>query len=87
MTYKLHTEGSTQVHEDNRGVIDCVYSEGSHGSRTKHIDVRYLYTREQIVEGILRVTYIATEYQRADIMTKALQRVKFEYFRRLLGLQ
>jgi hypothetical protein len=84
---QIEQEGATQVHEDNQGVIDCVYGEGSYGNRTKHIDVRYFYTREQIVEGILRVTYIATEYQRADIMTKALQRVKFEYFRRLLGLQ
>ena len=84
---QIEQEGATQVHEDNQGVIDCVYGEGSYGNRTKHIDVRYFYTREQIFEGILRVTYIATEYQRADIMTKALQRVKFEYFRRLLGLQ
>nr|GEV79021.1 retrovirus-related Pol polyprotein from transposon TNT 1-94 [Tanacetum cinerariifolium] len=47
-------------------------------SRTKHIDIRYLI-KEQVENGVVELYLIRTEYQLADIFTKALQRERFEF--------
>nr|GFD20415.1 retrovirus-related Pol polyprotein from transposon TNT 1-94 [Tanacetum cinerariifolium] len=39
---------------------------------TKHIDVRYHFTKEKVKKGIVEIFFVATEYQLADLFTKAL---------------
>ena len=41
-------------------------------NRTKHIDVKYHYVREQVKNGNLIFEYCNTENQEADLLTKAL---------------
>ncbi|GJX09152.1 retrovirus-related pol polyprotein from transposon TNT 1-94 [Tanacetum coccineum] len=41
-------------------------------SRTKHIDVRYHLIKEQVKKGIVKLFFVRTEYQLADLFTKAL---------------
>nr|GEX12328.1 ribonuclease H-like domain, reverse transcriptase, RNA-dependent DNA polymerase [Tanacetum cinerariifolium] len=41
-------------------------------SRTKHIDVRYYFIKERVEKGIVELFFIITEYQLADLLTKAL---------------
>ncbi|GKF77299.1 hypothetical protein Tco_0229769, partial [Tanacetum coccineum] len=41
-------------------------------SRTKHIDVRYHFIKEQIKKGIVELFFVGTEYQLVDLFTKAL---------------
>ncbi|GJR41817.1 retrovirus-related pol polyprotein from transposon TNT 1-94 [Tanacetum coccineum] len=41
-------------------------------SRTKHIDVRYHFIKEQVEKGIVELFFVGTEYQLADLFTKAL---------------
>ena len=36
--------------------------------------------------GAVNLQYVATDYQIADVLTKPLARVKFEYFREKLGV-
>lgn len=48
--------------------------------RTKHIDVRYHYTRQAVADGKVYLKYCPTEKVVADIMTKALRRIKLELF-------
>ncbi|GJR56277.1 retrovirus-related pol polyprotein from transposon TNT 1-94 [Tanacetum coccineum] len=43
-----------------------------HHSRTKHIDVRYHFIKEQAKKGIVKLFFVGTEYQLADLFTKAL---------------
>ncbi|GJT16509.1 hypothetical protein Tco_0875215, partial [Tanacetum coccineum] len=43
-----------------------------HHSRTKHIDVRYHFIKEQVEKGIIELFFVGTEYQLADLFTKAL---------------
>jgi len=55
--------------------------------RTKHIGVRYHFIREKIEDGEIRVEYIPTADQVADVLTKALAREKHERFVRGMGLE
>nr|GEV82257.1 Gag-Pol polyprotein [Tanacetum cinerariifolium] len=41
-------------------------------SRTKHIDVRYHFIKEKVENGIVELFFVRTEYQLADMFTKAL---------------
>jgi hypothetical protein len=45
--------------------------------RSKHIELRYHFIRDCIEKGFIEADYINTKDQLADIMTKALGRVKF----------
>ncbi|GJY95598.1 integrase, catalytic region, zinc finger, CCHC-type containing protein [Tanacetum coccineum] len=41
-------------------------------SRSKHIDIRHHFIREQVEKGVVELYFVRTEYQLADIFTKAL---------------
>ncbi|XP_035835749.1 secreted RxLR effector protein 161-like [Helianthus annuus] len=55
--------------------------------RSKHIDTRYHFIRECVENEDITVEHISGELQRADILTKALARIKFATMRELLGIQ
>ncbi|GKD90872.1 retrovirus-related pol polyprotein from transposon TNT 1-94 [Tanacetum coccineum] len=46
-------------------------------SRTKHIHTRYHFIKEQVKNGIIKLYFIRTEYQLADMFTKALLEDRF----------
>ncbi|GKE88093.1 hypothetical protein Tco_1565568 [Tanacetum coccineum] len=46
-------------------------------SRTKHIDIRYNFIRDHILKGDIKLHFIPTEYQLADIFTKSLDEPTF----------
>ncbi|GJX90053.1 retrovirus-related pol polyprotein from transposon TNT 1-94 [Tanacetum coccineum] len=48
-------------------------------SRTKHIDVRYHFIKEHVRNGIVELFFVGTEYQLADLFTKALSEDRFKY--------
>nr|GEV46269.1 hypothetical protein [Tanacetum cinerariifolium] len=48
-------------------------------SRTKHIDVRYHFIKEKVEKGIIELFFVGTEYQLADLFTKALSEDRFKY--------
>jgi hypothetical protein len=54
--------------------------------RSKHIDLRYHFIRNCLAEGTASATYINTVDQLADILTKALGRVKFQELRATIGM-
>ncbi|GJZ71320.1 hypothetical protein Tco_0635171, partial [Tanacetum coccineum] len=43
-------------------------------SRLKHIDIRHHFIREQVENGVVELYFVTTDYQLADIFTKALPR-------------
>jgi hypothetical protein len=51
--------------------------------KSKHIDIKYHYI---VQRGVVELRYISTDEQIADILTKTLSRVKYEYFRDKLGV-
>ena len=59
----------TIMWEDNRAAI--IHSEHpTNHNRTKHIDTRYHYLRQQVNAGEIKLKQIATTEQEADILTK-----------------
>nr|GFA68752.1 ribonuclease H-like domain-containing protein [Tanacetum cinerariifolium] len=48
-------------------------------SRTKHIHNRYHFIKEQVENGIIELYFVRTEYQLADMFTKALPEDRFKY--------
>nr|GEX05376.1 retrovirus-related Pol polyprotein from transposon TNT 1-94 [Tanacetum cinerariifolium] len=48
-------------------------------SRSKHIDMRHHFIREQDENGVVELFFVTTDYQLADIFTKALPRERFEF--------
>ncbi|GJR18079.1 hypothetical protein Tco_0966606 [Tanacetum coccineum] len=48
-------------------------------SRTKHINIRYHFIKEHVKKGTKELYLVRTEYQLADLFTKALPKERFEY--------
>ena len=65
------------VFEDNEGALKMANNPIS-SHRTKHIDVRHHFIRQHVQEGTISIVHIGTEEQHADVLTKALDRTRFE---------
>ncbi|KAH9669936.1 retrovirus-related pol polyprotein from transposon RE1 [Citrus sinensis] len=55
-------------------------------SRTKHIEIDIHYVRNKVLAGELNIQYIPSEEQVADIMTKPLSFIHFNYLRAKLNV-
>lgn len=74
------------IFEDNQSTILTAKND-IHNERSKHIDVRYHWIREQISLEKLIVTYCPTQEMIADIFTKPLGKILFQKFCDMLGLE
>jgi hypothetical protein len=70
---------------DNQGAR-CLADSSSSTSRSKHIDIRYHFIRNHISSGDFSTTWIPTNVNIADIMTKPLLDILFIKHRDSLGL-
>ena len=61
----------------------CVnFSENSvFHDKSKHIEIKYHYIRDMVQRGAVKLQYVVTDEQIANVLTNPLARVKFEYFR------
>nr|GEX02119.1 copia protein [Tanacetum cinerariifolium] len=71
---------------DSKAAIVILCNPVQH-SRTKHIDVRYHFIKEKVEKGIVELFFVGTEYQLADLFTKALSEDRFKYLVRRLGMR
>nr|GEY40728.1 retrovirus-related Pol polyprotein from transposon TNT 1-94 [Tanacetum cinerariifolium] len=71
---------------DNRNAIALCCNNVQH-SRFKHIDIRHHFIREQVEKGVVELYFVTTDYQLADIFTKALPRERFEFLLPRLGMK
>nr|GEZ56042.1 ribonuclease H [Tanacetum cinerariifolium] len=55
--------------------------------RTKHIHTRYHFIKEQVKNGIIELYFVRTEYQLADMFTKALPEERFKYLVRRISMR
>ena len=65
---------------DNQAAVALAHNPMSF-SKTKHIARRHHYLRECVENNILKVKNISTNYNIADMFTKALGPKKFKLFR------
>ena len=54
--------------------------------KLKHIEIKYHYIRDMVQRGAVKLQYVVTDEQIADVLTKPLAKVNFEYFREKLGV-
>lgn len=65
------------VMEDNQGAIKIAKNKFSSKS-TRHIDAKNHVVRDATDRGKLAIVYVKTGSQHADVLTKALEKNKFE---------
>ncbi|GKA15012.1 retrovirus-related pol polyprotein from transposon TNT 1-94 [Tanacetum coccineum] len=63
---------------DNKSAIALCCNNVQH-SRSKHIDIRYHCIKEQVENRVVELYFVRTEYQLADIFTKALGRERLDF--------
>jgi transposase InsO family protein len=75
----------TTLFADNNGAI-CLSEDPYFHARVKHIHVRHHYIREKVSEKHVKLQYVHTSNNVADIFTKALTLQPFAKHRSLLGV-
>jgi hypothetical protein len=76
----------TIVYQDNKSTILLANNPSQH-SRTKHINTKFHFTRDQVNEGTIKIVYKSTEDMVADVLTKAVSRVKLKKHAEAMGMK
>jgi hypothetical protein len=71
---------------DNKSAIDMANNPVSHG-RSKHIERRFHFLRDQVNKEKLELEYCNTEVQLADILTKPMAKARFDTLKKLIGMR
>jgi hypothetical protein len=68
---------------DNKSTISLAKNPIAHG-RSKHIETKFHFLRDQVSKGKLKLTHCRTEVQIVDILTKPLKIERFKELRKML---
>ena len=71
------------MYEDNEGAIQ-IANHSISNSNSKHIDVRHHFLRELVERKEIEIIHVASKYQHADFLTKALPEREFEVHRGIM---
>ena len=73
------------IYGDNQGFI-ALATNPIHHNRSKHIDVKYHYVRNEVENGRVKLKYIPTAEMTADILTKALPQELHQRHMKAMGM-
>jgi hypothetical protein len=76
---------STVILCDNQSCIKMMKNPVFH-DKSKHIEIWYHYICDMVQRGDVKLQYVGIDEQVADVLTKPLSHVKFEYFQDKLGI-
>ena len=76
---------ATDILCDNQSCIKMTENLVFH-DKSKHIEIKNHFIRDMVQKGVVKLKYVPTKEQVADVLTKPLAHVKFEYFRDMLGV-
>uniref|UniRef100_A0A1A8PPT4 Retrovirus-related Pol poly from transposon TNT 1-94 n=1 Tax=Nothobranchius rachovii TaxID=451742 RepID=A0A1A8PPT4_9TELE len=80
----LHVKnGPVKIFEDNQGTISLAKNP-TNRQRSKHVDIKYHFVRDNVSRGNLVLVYCSTENMIADVFTKSATKVKLECFCKFL---
>ena len=82
----VNLEYPIKVNVDNIGAVYLSKS-ATTSNRTKHIDTRYHFVREYVEDGILKIVFVQSERNDADIFTKNLNSETFRKHCDSIGLK
>jgi hypothetical protein len=71
-------QGAVCIYEDNSAAVRLAKDRAA-CKRTKHIDVKYHFVREQVAAGVVEVVAVRTQEQHADLLTKSLSQSLHQY--------
>jgi hypothetical protein len=74
---KILDDKPTYLFCDNQSSIKLSYNPVFH-EKSKHFEIDYHFTRQKIENNSIRVEFISSREQPADLLTKSLGRTKFE---------
>ncbi|GJV22117.1 hypothetical protein Tco_1371137 [Tanacetum coccineum] len=74
------------LYYDNKSAIALCCNNVQH-SRSKHIDIRYHFIKEQVENEVVELYFVRIEYQLTDIFTKALGPERLEFLINKLGMR
>jgi hypothetical protein len=80
-----HEQGTISILEDNQATIKISNNPQDH-KRTKHIQVKFHYIRQQIKTGEFKLVYVKTADQLADVFTKGLSGPRLRASLKQLGM-
>nr|GFA20929.1 retrovirus-related Pol polyprotein from transposon TNT 1-94 [Tanacetum cinerariifolium] len=75
----------TPIYCDSKSAITISYNPVQY-TRTKHIDVRYHFIKDHVEKGTIKLYFVGTEYQLADLFTKSLPEAQFKFLVKKLGM-
>ncbi|GKC43936.1 retrovirus-related pol polyprotein from transposon TNT 1-94 [Tanacetum coccineum] len=82
VSWSSKKQKSTEISTIEAGYIASVIAlccNNVQHSRSKHIDIRHHFIQDQVEKGVVELYFVTTDYQLADIFTKALPREQFEF--------
>jgi hypothetical protein len=79
----LLAPGPSVARGDNQSTL-AVTKNGIKGERTKHVDIRHCFVTDCIENGDVKLEWVETKNQQADIFTKALPAPQFLALRKLI---
>lgn len=77
---------SVPIRCDNRSTICLAEKEIGYSPRSKHIDVRHHFVREQLEKETIKLIYVESSLQRADSLTKAVPFTKLTEAMEAMGI-
>ena len=81
----IHYNEPIPIFYDNTSAISISKNPVMH-SKTKHIPIKFHFLREQVMSKVIKVEYVGTKDQIADVFTKPLSKMQFESLRDQLGV-
>lgn len=83
----VDTQQPLSLFNDNQSALAIVdISSGTYHGRMKHYDIKLAHLRDTTSRGQVRYGYCPTDDMPADVLTKALGRVKLVHHRQRMGL-
>ncbi|GJT39805.1 putative ribonuclease H-like domain-containing protein [Tanacetum coccineum] len=77
---------NTKIHIDNESTI-CIVKNPVYHSKTKHIEIKHHFIRDSYEKKIIKVEKIHTDFNVADLLTKAFDGPRFKSGRPILILK
>jgi hypothetical protein len=83
---KIDIAEEIELRVDNKSAINLAKNPIAHG-RSKHIETKFHFLRDQISKGKVKLVYCSTDVQIADALTKPLKIERFKDLRKMLNVQ
>jgi hypothetical protein len=80
-----HVLDSTIIHCDKQSCVKLSDNPVFH-DKSKHNEIKYHYIRDMVQRKAVLMQYLPTDEQVADVITKPITKMNFEYFRDRLGV-